>query len=76
MILQGGRDYQVSLLDFALWKAALEGRKNVTLRVYPNLSHLFEAGEGESTPAEYQQPGHVADVLIDDIARWIAANPV
>jgi len=76
MILQGGRDYQVSLLDFALWKAALEGRKNVALRVYPNLSHLFQAGEGESTPAEYQQPGHVADVLIDDIARWIAANPV
>jgi uncharacterized protein len=72
LIMQGGRDYQVSMKDFALWKAALDGRKNVTLRAYPNLNHLFIAGEGKSTPAEYQLPGHVAAVAIDDIAKWIA----
>lgn len=72
LIMQGGRDYQVTMQDFALWKAALDGRKNVTLRAYPNLNHLFIAGEGKSTPAEYQLPGHVAGVVIDDIAKWVA----
>ncbi len=72
LIMQGGRDYQVTMEDFALWKAALNGRTNVTLRAYPNLNHLFIAGEGKSTPAEYQAAGHVAGNVIDDLAVWIA----
>jgi len=72
LIMQGGRDYQVTMEDFALWKAALDGRTNVTLRAYPNLNHLFIAGEGKSTPAEYQAAAHVAANVIDDLAAWIA----
>jgi hypothetical protein len=29
------------------------------------------AGEGQSTPAEYERPGHVAASVTDDIAEWI-----
>jgi hypothetical protein len=28
-------------------------------------------GEGKSKPSEYEQAGHVADVVMDDIAAWI-----
>ena len=28
-------------------------------------------GEGKATPAEYERPGRVADVVLDDIAEWI-----
>jgi dienelactone hydrolase len=71
LILQGERDYQVSMKDFELWKSAAGSRKNVTLRSYPALNHLFIAGEGKSLPTEYNKPGHVAPEVIDDIAKFV-----
>jgi hypothetical protein len=29
------------------------------------------AGQGKSTPAEYERSGHVAEDVITDIAEWI-----
>ena len=71
LILQGERDFQVTLEDFARWKAALGSRPDVTFRSYPALNHLFIAGTGPSLPAEYHQPGHVAEEVVRDIAAWI-----
>lgn len=70
LILQGGRDYQVTTEDFQNWKDSLSSRENVEFKFYPNLNHLFIEGEGKSKPAEYQMPGHVAEIVIDDIADW------
>jgi len=72
LILQGGRDYQVTMADLDGWKKALAGRQRVTFKVYPKLNHLFIAGEGKSTPAEYTKPGHVAEAVITDIAEWLS----
>lgn len=71
LILQGERDYQVTMEDFKRWNAALGGKNNVTLKSYPGLNHLFIAGTGRSTPLEYEQPGHVDERVIDDVASWI-----
>jgi uncharacterized protein len=71
LILQGERDYQVSMTDFEGWKKAVGGRRDVTLKSFPELNHLFVEGTGKSKPAEYQAEGHVAPVVIDDIAGWI-----
>ena len=71
LILQGERDYQVTMTDFALWKAAVGNSKGVVMKSYPALNHLFVAGEGKSLPAEYNKPGHVAPAVIDDIAKFI-----
>jgi dienelactone hydrolase len=71
LILQGGRDYQVTRDDFEGWKKALSGRDNVSFKVYPVLNHLFIGGSGKSRPAEYQVAGHVAVEVIEDIADWI-----
>lgn len=72
LVLQGGRDYQVTMEDFALWKAALGGRTGTKLIAYPELNHLFMAGEGKATPSEYMsKTGHVSAKVIDDIAAWI-----
>jgi hypothetical protein len=38
---------------------------------YPDLNHLFIAGEGMATPEEYMQPASVAQTVIDQIAEWI-----
>jgi hypothetical protein len=71
LILQGERDYQVNMKDFGLWKSALGKSKNVTLKSYPALNHLFIAGEGKSLPAEYGKPGHLAPETVDDIAKFL-----
>jgi fermentation-respiration switch protein FrsA (DUF1100 family) len=74
LILQGERDYQVTMIDFQGWKDGLAGRDNVTFKSYEDLNHLFLSGEGPSSPAEYQTPGHVAGQVISDIADWIQAH--
>jgi dienelactone hydrolase len=79
LILQGGRDYQVTDADFQLWKKALSSRKNVEFKFYEGLNHLFIEGQGKSTPAEYERAGNVSEVVIGDIAGWIkrqAASPL
>lgn len=75
LVLQGGRDYQVPPSELELWKKALVGRKNATFELYPALNHLFEAGAGPSTPAEYLRPGHVDAAAIEGIAAWVKAQP-
>jgi uncharacterized protein len=73
LVLQGERDYQVTLADFNGWKKALVGRRDVTFKSYPALHHLFMVGKGKgkSVPAEYYQPDHVAREVVDDVASWI-----
>jgi fermentation-respiration switch protein FrsA (DUF1100 family) len=71
LILQGERDYQVSMKDFDLWKAAVGGGKGVVMKSYPALNHLFVAGVGKSLPAEYAKPGHVAVEVVDEIAAFV-----
>ena len=55
LILQGERDYQVTMADFAIWKQQLAGHTNATLKSYPRLNHLFMEGEGKSKPEEYDR---------------------
>lgn len=73
LVLQGERDYQVTMEEFARWKAALTDRADVTFRSYPALNHLFVAGTGKSVPAEYLTPGHVSEEVVRDIAAWVMA---
>lgn len=75
LILQGERDYQVTMKDFEGWKRKLGSKKQVTLKTYPSLNHLFVSGSGKPTPAEYALPGHVDEPVVRDIAAWIAAAP-
>ena len=71
LILQGERDYQVTMVDFKNWKKELEGKESVTFRSYPKLNHIFMSGEGIPSPADYSKTNHVAEKVIDDIVHWI-----
>jgi dienelactone hydrolase len=75
LIIQGERDYQVTMKDLDGWKAALAGKPGVDIRSYPKLNHLFVAGDGPSLPGEYDQPGHVAESVVADVAVWIKKQP-
>jgi fermentation-respiration switch protein FrsA (DUF1100 family) len=72
LILQGGRDYQVTVADdLARWQAGLAGRPDVTVHVYDADNHAFFPGDGPSTPAEYEPAQHVDPQVVADIAAWI-----
>ena len=71
LILQGERDYQVTMDDFKRWNEALATKSNVTFKSYPSLNHLFISGTGRSMPSEYERAGHVDERVIEDIAAWI-----
>src|SRR5271169_4529110 len=71
LILQGGRDYQVTPSNFQAWSDALANNKNVTLHIYPDLDHLFIHGTGPSKPADYARPDHVSAEVVESIVTWI-----
>jgi dienelactone hydrolase len=74
LIVQGGRDYQVTIADdLAVWKAALDGRPGVTIRVYDADNHLFVPGSGPSGPAEYEMAQHMDPAVVADIAAWLTS---
>ncbi len=71
LVLQGGKDYQVTVKDFNLWKEHLKADPNAAFKFYPNLNHLFMVCEGRPSPSDYEKPGHVTKQVVEDIARWI-----
>jgi dienelactone hydrolase len=75
LVLQGERDYQVTMEEFSRWKSALADRTDVVFHSYATLNHLFVSGTGKSVPAEYNTSGHVSEVVVRDIATWITALP-
>ena len=71
LVLQGERDYQVTMVDFNLWKQNLSDNPKNQFVSYPILNHLFMKGEGKATPDEYEKQGNVEEKVILDIANWI-----
>lgn len=71
LILQGERDYQVTMADFNLWKKTLKNNKKASFVSYPKLNHLFIAGEGKPNPTEYTIKGKVENKVITDIFEFI-----
>lgn len=75
LILQGVRDYQVTVADdLAGWQAGLTDHPDTTFRLYEHADHLFFPGVGPSTPADYQTAQHVDLAVIADIANWLAQH--
>ncbi|HIH28384.1 MAG TPA: alpha/beta fold hydrolase, partial [Thermoplasmata archaeon] len=73
-ILQGERDYQVTMVDYVRWNETFSNDPLVTLKTYPSLNHLFITGTGIPTNTEYLVEGHVAEEVILDITSWITTH--
>ena len=71
LVLQGERDYNVSMADFDGWKKALAGHANATFKAYPALDHFFLPGTGPSSPMQYMKTNHVELDVVGDIAGWV-----
>lgn len=76
MILQPGRDYQVTVEDdLEKWKVGLDkaGKKDVTFKTYGALNHLLigDGGDGQATPDAYAKEGHLDENVVVDICAWL-----
>jgi len=73
-ILQGERDYQVTMVDYDRWNETFSNNPLVRLKTYPSLNHFFMTGTGIPTNAEYMVEGHVEEDVILDITSWITTQ--
>lgn len=75
LILQGEKDVQVKPdIDFAAYKALLQGKSNVTFRLYEGLNHAFVpavCGKISKATKEFSKEQHIGENVIVDIANWI-----
>ena len=75
LVMQGEKDYQVTMEDFALWKQELASRTDVTYKQYPNLVHsLVDIAGAKSLPSDAVTPANVPSAVITDIANWLKAE--
>ncbi|HQX65097.1 MAG TPA: alpha/beta fold hydrolase [Dokdonella sp.] len=75
LILQGGRDYQVTVADeFSAWRAAFATNPRFEMIEYPSLGHAFMTGNDPPGPKDAESPAHVDHKVLDDIARWVKGN--
>jgi len=72
LVLQGGRDYQVTVSEFEKWQSLLGSAGDY--KIYDDLNHLFMTGVGMSKPEEYTEAGKVSNQVILDIADWIKSH--
>ena len=78
LILQGALDRQVSAGQADTLAAAFRagGNRDVTVKVYPGLNHLFLHTDGDGSPAEYMslKDTTIPAAVLDDIATWLKAR--
>lgn len=74
LVIQGERDYQVTMTDFNLWKQNLSDNPKNQFISYPALNHMLMKGEGKSIPSEYEKQGNVDEQIILDITKWIKTH--
>jgi dienelactone hydrolase len=72
LVLQGGKDAQVSSsADFSILREIVANRPKSDAKLFPDLSHLFMAVQGQPGVYDAFKPGHVAPEVIDAIATWV-----
>ena len=72
LILQGEKDYQITMEDFAIWKERVGTQSNVSLQSFPNLTHLFTPSTSDRPgPGDYFVPQNVDYGVIEYLVNWI-----
>lgn len=71
LLLQGEKDYQITLVDFEIWRKEVGDKSNVQMQSFPGLTHLFTPTDADrGSPQDYFIPNNVDEGVIDAIAEW------
>ncbi|QHQ61000.1 alpha/beta fold hydrolase [Anaerocolumna sedimenticola] len=71
LVLQGERDYQVTMKQYNKWKDNFEDSDNWIFHSYVALNHFMIAGAGEPKSEEYRARAHVDTKVTQDITQFI-----
>ncbi len=71
LVLQGERDYQVTMKQFNIWKDNFKDSNNWIFKSYTSLNHFMMPGVGKPGSGEYKTRSHVDDEVIQDIINFI-----
>lgn len=72
LILQGEKDYQITMEDFAIWKTEVGNMPNVKMKSFSGLTHFFTPTDAErGSPQDYFAPNNVDEEVIDVISEWV-----
>lgn len=72
LILQGEKDYQITMEDFAMWENAVGNKPNIKMKSFEGLTHLFTPTDAEiGSPQDYFIPNNVDEKVINEIAMWV-----
>lgn len=77
LIIQGGKDYQVTLQDYEIWKKWAEeiNAKNYTFQLFPEMNHILNDSKNEwSLPNEYFNKGVPNQNISKIMIEWILNN--
>jgi len=74
LIIHGGRDYQVDMMEYGIWGNAAAGMDNVESLFFDDLNHMLAYGEGESTPQEYYSLAEVDERVIRAMSDFIQGD--
>jgi fermentation-respiration switch protein FrsA (DUF1100 family) len=71
LLLQGGRDYNVTKKDFDLWVSAMGSKPNFKAVWLENLDHLYFEGQGMAKPDDLSKAQHVSKTFTNKIASFV-----
>lgn len=71
LLLQGGRDYNVTKKDYDLWASAMTGKNNFKSVWLENLDHLFFEGQGMAKPEDVLLPKHVSKSMTGKMIEFV-----
>lgn len=72
LLIQGGKDLQVPVSEFEIWKSVLKNHDNVDYKLYPDMFHPIVDYPGQPNwMTEYLTPGNVPQQLLSDITQWV-----
>lgn len=74
LLVQGGRDYLVTVSDdLPIWREAISDDSQTEIVVFEDLNHRFQPGEKPARPQEWSQSGNPVDKrVIDRIAAFLS----
>lgn len=71
LLIQGGRDYNVTKKDFDIWESAMKGKSNYKSVWLENLDHLYFEGIGMAKPEDSTRPQHVSKSVTNKMAEFV-----
>jgi uncharacterized protein len=74
LLLQGARDYNVTIKDYDMWLKAMATKSNFKSYLFDDLDHSFFKGQGMAKPEDVMNVNHVSEKVTNKMIEFIKAN--